>query len=336
MIDTFAQVIAAADPSSWQQCVEDQSWWDGFFSPNACVDSVSDLAADVIGKEVVQPYIDDAKNGVSTSIKTMVSFWISVPDPNLGGTDGSVSDPISFLHGGLAPLVAIIMAFSVLAACIVIVWTNRTDPARRIAQMLLTFIIVEGAAVGAVAVGLELISVTSTWLIEQSTSGTSFSDNLFSLFDTTEGVGSAIILIALLLAAAAISAFTSVLMLARAGILLALMGARSLSVAMSATEGGFAAMRHYFGWIAAFGLYKLAGAIVYCVGFRLLGTDTDTTGNGFLQILQGLTVLGMAVLALPACIRLIVPAVSPVANGRGAGAAVVGAGAAAATSLVRR
>jgi len=47
-------------------------------------------------------------------------------------------------------------------------------------------------------------------------------------------------------------------------------------------------------------------------------------------------VLSLAVLALPAVIRLVVPAVAPAAQGRGAGAAMGGAAVAGATIVARR
>ena len=198
-------------------------------------------------------------------------------------------------------------------------------------EMLGTYIVVNGALVAGAAVGLELIDWTSRTLIEKSTEGTSFGDNIVGLFNTTEGVGSAIVLIILLLIAALISAFTCVLMIARAGILIALVGSAALATAL-----GRESIRRVLAWIAAFGFYKLAAAIVYSVGFRLIGSDTSAAGNSLLQILQGLTMMGLAVLALPACIRLIVPLVAPAAQGRGAGAAAAGLAAAVATKgLVR-
>ena len=109
-----------------------------------------------------------------------------------------------------------------------------------------------------------------------------------------------------------------------------------LGVALSGTKGGLQVLRHYFAWIGAFIVYQLAGAIVYATGFRLLGTDTSADGNGLLQIMHGLTLLMLAVLALPAVIRLIVPMAAPAAQGRGAGAAAAGVAAASAGALARR
>lgn len=329
----FTRLIAAADPTQdWIDCENAKNVWTGWMNPGACTPSVADLATDAIGEHVVKPYVDDIKNGVSAAVKTMVSFWIDVPDPAIGGVgDQPVADSVSFLQNGLNPLVAIIMCFVILFGITMIAWTYRTEPARQIGNMILQYILIQGTLAVGVSVALELVNVTSKWLIEQSTQGTSFADNLFALFDTTEGVGSMIILIILLIIAALIAALTCILMIARGAVLFCLVGAAGLAVAL-----GQQVLRQYLAWILAFVLYKLAAAIIYAVGFRLLGTNTSIEGNGFLQILYGLTLLGMVVLALPAVIRLVVPAVAPAAQGRGAGAAVAAAGGAAATALVRR
>lgn len=343
---TFLAALAAAptpdDPSYDEWLAEND--------PNGCLGSGNFLTdvlnpgcegqnsvADAIEGSVVEPWVADMKQGVADGIKTMVTFWIDVPNPNVGNIDDlSKSETITFLQGGLLPVVAWIMCFTVVAGLLTVIWTQRAEPAKVIGQMLLTYIMIDAIGVGAIAVALEITDNASKWLIEQSTEGTSFSDNLFSLFDTTEGIGSSILLLGLLAIAALIAAFTCVLMISRGGILIALTGAMMLGVALSGTKSGLQVMRHYFAWIGAFVVYKLAGAIVYAAGFRLLGTDTGSEGNGFLQILHGLTLLMLAVLALPAVIRLIVPMAAPAAQGRGAGAAAAGVAAASAGALARR
>ena len=295
------------------------------------------LVSQAVQGTVVEPWIADMKSGVADSIKTMVTFWVDVPSPAVGNIDdGSKSDPVSFLQSGLLPVTAWVMCFTIAAGIIAMIWHQRAEPAKVIGQMLLTYIAVDAIGAGAIAVALEVTDNASKWLIDQSTQGTDFANNLFSLFDSDEGVASSILLLVLLLVAALIATFTCLLMLGRGGALLALTGAMLLGVAMSGTKGGLSILRHYFAWILAFVFYKLAAAVVYATGFRLLGTDTSSAGNGFLQILHGLALLSLAVLALPAVIRLVVPAVAPAAQGRGAGAAMGGAAVAGATIVARR
>ena len=76
------------------------------------------------------------------------------------------------------------MRFTILAGILTVIWTQRAEPAKIIAQMLLTYIFIDAIAAGGIAVALEVTDSASTWLIEKSTEGTSFVDNLFSLFNT--------------------------------------------------------------------------------------------------------------------------------------------------------
>lgn len=321
------------DPTTPEECFEEYSIWTSWMHPGCGVQSV---AGAVVENAALKPFVEDAKQGVTDTVKTMVTFWVSVPPPQLTDADGSPSDPVTFLSSNLTWLAAVIMAFTMLVGGIIIVLTNRAEPARLIGQMLLTYIIMEALLAGAVAAALNVTSAVSAQIIGASTDGTNFADNIIALFNTTQGVGSGLLLIVLLLLAALIAAFTCFLMIARGGILICLVGAAPLAVALSGVQFGVAILRHYVAWIAAFVLYQLAAAIVYSVGFRLAGTDTSADGNSMLQILYGLTLLGMAVLALPAVIRLVVPAVAPVATGRGVGAMGAGVAAAGATALVRR
>ena len=329
-------VFLAADPSA-QECLENSNiWTDWLHAGGVGGCGGTNYVAQAVQNTVLEPWIQDAKNGVAESVKTMVSFWVNVPSPAVGDVDGSKTEVVSFLQGGLMPIVAWTMCFVMLASVFTIMWTQRSAGFKTIVAMLLTYLAVESVGAGAIAVALQVTDNASKWLIDQSTQGTNFADNLFSLFDTAPGVGSALLLIVLLLIAALVAAFTSLLMIARGGILLALTGSMLLAVAFSGIEAGKAVMRHFFGWILAFILYKLAGAIVYSVGFRLLGTDTSAEGQGLLQILYGLTLLALAVLALPAIIRLVVPLVARAAQGRGAGAAAGAAGAVVVSSVARR
>ncbi|HEX6681299.1 MAG TPA: hypothetical protein VF062_00775 [Candidatus Limnocylindrales bacterium] len=326
-----------SDPTQYAQCVDSGNIWTNWFTGHACDGTSRSVVGTAIQNTVLEPWVQDAKNGVADSVKTMVTFWVDVPSPAVGNIeDGSKSEVVSFLQGGLMPIAAWTMCFVMLASVATIMWTQRAAGARTIMTMLLTYLAVESVGVGAIAVALEVTDNTSKWLIDQSTQGTNFADNLFSLFDSTPGVAAGLLLIVLLLIASLVAVFTCVLMIARGGILLALTGAMLFAVAASGIEAGKQVTRHYFGWILAFILYKLAGAIVYSVGFRLVGTDTSAQGQGLLQILYGLTLLSMAVLALPAIIRLVVPLVAPAAQGRGAGAMAGAAGAAVASSVARR
>lgn len=66
-------------------------------------------------------------------------------------------------------------------------------------------------------------------------------------------------------------------------------------------------------WTIAFILYKPAAAIVYAIAFRMTGTDLfKSDGTGLFQIVTGLALMLIALVALPALMRFLVPAVASV------------------------
>ena len=77
----------------------------------------------------------------------------------------------------------------------------------------------------------------------------------------------------------------------------------------------------------AFALYKPAAAIIYAVAFKLGGQQ------GALALLDGVMMLILAILALPALLRFLVPATSALAAGGGTGVMLAGAAGAAAMRM---
>jgi hypothetical protein len=88
-------------------------------------------------------------------------------------------------------------------------------------------------------------------------------------------------------------------------------------------------------WILGWIMYQPVAAIIYAAGFKLLASH-QSTENGLLNIMYGLCLMFMAVLALPAVMRLVHPPTEPVASGSGAGATVAGAGMVVASAGMRR
>ena len=101
------------------------------------------------------------------------------------------------------------------------------------------------------------------------------------------------------------------LMLVRGGMLVLLVGTLPLVAAFSNTEMGMQWFRKASAWLVAFALYKPAAAVVYAVAFDLAGQQ------GALALLDGVMMLALAILALPALLRFVVPATSALAGGGG-------------------
>lgn len=304
-------------------CVLDDSWFSSWTLPG-CQEPDS-VATNIIKGTILEPYVEDAKNGVGDSIKAMLTFWIDIPDPDVGTVDGSQADAITFVQSNLAWFAAIVMCFAIAYQCIRIIMTQNAKGIHAVFAALVAYFTVVLIAVPATVAGLLITSALAQKVLEESTVGTNFADNLFSLFSNEVGFTSSILLLGLLIIGMLIACFQCILMIGRGGATFIILGTLSTTAAASATEPGKEALKTQVGWLVALVLYKLVAAIIYGVGFRFLGTDTNAANSGLLQILYGICLLLMAVFALPALLRLTAPSTAPAADGRGPGGVAMGA-----------
>ncbi|WP_137755688.1 hypothetical protein [Agrococcus sp. SGAir0287] len=135
------------------------------------------------------------------------------------------------------------------------------------------------------------------------------------------------------------------LMLGRVAILILLVGVLPLASSFTNTELGMQWMRRIVAWTLAFLLYKPVAALIFGTAMRMVGTDVFG-GEGLpeqvtlaIRVVLGLIIFGLGVVALPALMRLMMPAVSPIVGGSAgmglavAGMAAIPAGASAITEL---
>ncbi|MFK3978841.1 hypothetical protein ACI2K4_00545 [Micromonospora sp. NPDC050397] len=132
-----------------------------------------------------------------------------------------------------------------------------------------------------------------------------------------------LIIIGLLLV---VSGIVQVIMLyLRLGIMTLLFGTLPIAASASMTEWGSSWWRKHIAWMVAWLAYKPAVGLVLYVGTTMIAaTGTDATQ----QQIAGCGVLILAAVAMPALLRLIVPAMGALGSGDATGA-VLGAGAAA-------
>ena len=96
------------------------------------------------------------------------------------------------------------------------------------------------------------------------------------------------------------------LMFVRNGMLILLIGALPLAAAATNTEMGKAWFRKLIGWLAAFVAYKPVAALIYAAAFRLFSDDTGGV-TGMVRVTTGVTMMVMALVAMPALIRFVSP-----------------------------
>lgn len=239
---------------------------------------------------------------------------------------------VLFLQSSLWWYMGAAAVVSVIIGGVRMAWEQRAEPGKDTIKSLLTLIVVAGSGVTIVGILVSAFDSFSVWILNGATScdvGTDsacFGNNIANLLalttnPNTGGLGALLVIILGLVAILATAA-QIVLMIARGGMLVILAGILPLSAAATNTEMGKGWFRKNVGWLVAFILYKPAAAIVYAAAFQLVGTNTfKDDGTGFIAVLTGLILMGLALIAMPALMRFVTPLVGSLSAGAGGGLA---------------
>ncbi len=285
---------------------------------------------DVVGGAVggaanaaAQAFVDGFADGFATLVKTMTTFWVDVPTPQLAGAGG----PVARVQHLVYWTQGFLLVLSLLYVAGKTALTRSGKVAGEAARGLGTMVVVVGAGVTAIDVLSVAGDAWSRWIIDQSVGG-SMTTRLGAVAGGSaqmSGLGIGIEFIVALLGI--ISCIVQIFfLLARVGILTLLAGTLPLSAAGLATPAGRAWFQRTLAWIVAFLLYKPAAALVYASAFSLAGRGSDV-----ISVLSGLMLIVLAVFALPALMRLATPMVAAASGGGGGGLGGALAGAALAT-----
>ena len=273
----------------------------------------------------------EAMNGVAT-------FWIKQPSPTLvvgADTPARANSPIvEFLQSNVLWVAGTIFTLAVLVAAIRTAWEQRAQPLQQLLKATLLFVAVSAAG----AATLQLLTQWSDELAEgiiksvHPDAGT-LGDAMGSLvLRGSAGMltgDQAASLMTMLIGVFVVMAglIQVVLMVIRSAILILLAGTFPLAAAATNTEIGRAWFKKYCGWALAFLAYKPAAALIYAAAMRMNELQIGQSGNTFVQTATGLMMLFLAIFALPALLRFMVPVTAAVAGGSaGMGAAVADPG----------
>jgi type IV secretion system protein TrbL len=265
-----------------------------------------------------QAFVDGFADGFATLVKTMTTFWVDVPTPQLSGVGGPVARVQHLVYWTQGFLLVLSLLYVAGKTAL-----NRSGKvAGEAARGLGTMVVVVGAGVTAIDVLSVAGDAWSRWIIDQSVGG-SMTTRLGAVAGGSaqmSGLGIGIEFIVALLGI--VSCIVQIFfLLARVGILTLLAGTLPLSAAGLATPAGRAWFQRTLAWIVAFLLYKPAAALVYASAFSLAGRGSDV-----ISVLSGLMLIVLAVFALPALMRLATPMVAAASGGGGGlGGALAGA-----------
>jgi hypothetical protein len=294
----------------------------GLSHPVGCVTSV---VGGAISDEIsnFEQYVVKAVAGAAQSLGTV---WLSVPTPQIASGSGP-SPTVGFLQDSLRWYVWIFAAVSLALAGARLAWQQRAEPAREAIRSLLTLTIVSGCGVAAIDLLTQASDSFAQWIVDRSTQGTSFADNVSGLLGITASTSAAtasplpvLLIIVMGLIALFVSLIQIALMVVRGGMLVVLAGILPLTASGTGTETGRLWFRRSISWLIAFLLYKPAAAIFYAAAFRMAGTHVGSDGSGLTTVITGVTLMLLALVALPGLMRFVAPMTAAVASGGGSGA----------------
>lgn len=264
----------------------------------------------------------------STVLNSLATFWVkpktpvTLTTPSADQQTWTDSPTVAFMHEKTLGLTLTILAFAIVVAGIRVAWEQRAKPLQDLLKALLTFVVVCGCGTAVVQLLIAWSDDFAVDVVTSAVGGESFSSAISGMFqqpaERGDGAGTASVLMLLLFGqlAALASLFQIVLMLIRSAMLVLLGSTLPLAAAATNTEAGRAWFKKYCAWTLGFIAYKPAAALIYAAAIKLkdeqmLGPDN----SGLMESLTALMMMALAILALPAVLRLAVPATAAVAGG---------------------
>lgn len=246
--------------------------------------------------------------------KTLLTFWLnnSTPDLDSSSVVQGIQEKLSWYTALLAVVCLIIVGCRMALSASV---RAAMDGLRGLA--ILSLASLAGVAiVGAVIKAGD--AFTKYYLASVDTE--KLGEN-FNWTATVFGNGSAIIIIVSGLVGLLAGLVQLMLLYVRFGVLVILVGILPLVAASATTQAGMAWLRRLIAWIAAFALYKPVAAVIYGVGLSMISDPNP------IYIATGYLLTILAILALPALLKLAVPAIGAVSISGGSGGGVATASA---------
>lgn len=309
----------------------DCKWW----QIGCHVQSASEATAGFVWDNTIGKFIRMATDSFGDAVAQLGSFWTRVPTVGtFGGTE-----TINWVHDSTAWLLGILVTLSVIIAGIKLILDRRSESALDLVKSLLLTVIVGGVSISGVMSFSHVADLFSSWIVERSTTDGNWTKYLFpaDLLTPAVWVSNGVVTFLLLgVLGILLSVIQIGLMLVRSAMLILLAGVLPLIPALYNTTWGKEWFEKTMAWLIAFLLYKPAAAIIYATGVKMLGQDAVfDSSQVLLRYVLGTIILGMGVFALPALIKLIMPATASLSKNSGGGLGMMfGMGAMASTQMI--
>lgn len=303
-------------------------------TPSSCAKSLAKTGFE----EVVRAFAD----GAQSMLKTLATFWVKVPDPQLDPSTSS-GQQIASLVSNESYIIAVLATFGFILGVGRLVWTNRAgQSARDLIRGLIVLTVASSLTTAVFTIFLQAGNGYSDWILQQATGKNTPGDAFTAIISEsiTAGAGAnfnnalgAWFLLFLLLILA--SLMQIVFMVVRGGVIYVLVVFLPVFAADSFSEEGWSRFKRAVMLMFAFTIYKPVAATIYATGFKLLHSpgSADKTSASLMNGIYGITILLLAALALPSLIKFLVPVAGMGSSGAFSGGAAVGAVAAGAVAI---
>jgi type IV secretion system protein TrbL len=288
-----------------------------------------------VASAVAANWLDQLAEAMATGagkvLAWTLSWWVHADSPAID-QPGSVS---SWLQDRLLWLTLFAAVAGLLVGAARIALTG-PRAAREVVEGLTRLLVVAAVGVPVIAACTVAGDEFSEWILSE-VDATALGKGLFDVSGAqiNAAYGPAVLVIVALLGLLT-GLVQILLLLVRAAMLVILAGVLPTMAASSLTETGLQAYKRAIAWTVAFLLYKPLAAVIYAAALKGMsrpGADTSP-GPAETQIIGVLTLM-LALVALPALMRVVAPVIGHVASGGGARMVAGGAVATGARPLAR-
>ncbi len=258
-----------------------------------------------------QSVVDAMTSSAGEMLRTLMSFWVRVNLPDLASPSG-----VTFwVNSHLSWLVSAAAVFSVLVGAGRLALSRRAEHGYDVARMLVRTMVTAVVAVPVVSLLAAGGDTFAHWILKNADVNSLATLKLAALAPGTVLIGDLVIILT--------SLFQMAIMVMRGAVVAILVGLLPVTAATTNTAVGKASFAKLCGWLGSFLLIKPAAALIYAGGLQL---EAQTSAQAELS---GIFVLGLAVIALPVLIKMLVPAAGAIGNSGGGAMTLAAAGAAA-------
>jgi hypothetical protein len=249
------------------------------------------------------------KEAVKFIVGTVGTIWVRVPTVPISGEQNGrfvPSDAVGFVQGRVMWLAMAAATVSLIVAGIRMALSHRGEGLREAAKSLLTFMIVTLFGLAMTTLLVRIGDGMADQFIRDATSTKSFDQRINEAVNGPYQDLTLPLILLLGFAMIVTSIIQMALMFVRNGMLILLIGVLPLAAAATNTEMGKAWFRKLVGWLVAFVAYKPVAALIYAAAIRLFSDDEGGV-TGMVRVTTGVTMMVMAVVAMPALIRFVSP-----------------------------